>query len=221
MSEPHYLDLLREIKDVLVIDLSQGNYLLSDSLRAKLYQPIKGIYLKGSIDPFLIDAEGCEYYVSKGYDGTLEKIPFSDIMNSTSAICKVNGDVIINNKMGRDKKRFFTTTPNEDAIVCKLIRAVCIGVVNEYCIKTTPKRDDYDVGKFILPEYSHELVSSQTFDVELDHICREIIDFIGSDNWSIYTYRTIGRTFILEKGIDYRVFDWHRIQYEAAHPDDE
>jgi hypothetical protein len=38
--------------------------------------------------------------------------------------------------------------------------------------------------------------------------------FVGNDTWCWYTPRLMGSTLVIKKGIDYRIFDWHKQMFD-------
>lgn len=213
MDDAEHLNLLNETNEVLVLDLGQAALFISDRLRNKIVPPEEGIYMKGSIDPICVKGK---VYFTVDKNGDYQKIEVGNILDTSDEIYDANYNTVIEGSLARHKKRFYTDKTPDDANIIRVIRAICLSVVNEYTLKCSPKPSDMSIDHLIHPEYITEVLIKQEFDVELDRTCQKIVDFIGNYNWSIFTYKNVGRTFILERGMDFRIYDWYRIQYELS-----
>jgi hypothetical protein len=75
---------------------------------------------------------------------------------------------------------------------------------------SAPLRGYFKTSKVANEDFrNHEGVLNRATDLLLD-IRSEVVSFVGRDHWIMHFYGRQGRDYIIEKTIDFRIYDWER-----------
>ncbi len=214
MSDAFYTELLRKVEEVMVIDVYSHASSIPDNLLATLKEPEQGLYHKGGFKPVITLNDKC-------YHGNSQTpLKFDEVIDTQRNIYNENGELLLDAAMYRRDRKFYTTDAPMFGTAMRLATAVALKTVDEYCPKFKPSPNEIDYYRYIKPEF-HYLVEENEYDEIFHPISKQVIDFVNNYNWNMFFHRSRGNALIIERGIDWRIYDWHRIQYEAAHPDEE
>ena len=71
------------------------------------------------------------------------------------------------------------------------------------------------VGKCLKSDYAH-LLNEDAFNAFIETPLSQLDQFIKDDNWNIYLSRVKTTSLYIEKTVDYRIYEWTRMQYEES-----
>lgn len=196
--------LLLRATSVLVIDaVEELQYLLFKYPDILIDNP-KGIYQVGNISPIL--QEGQRYYTRSGLNSGK---PITDIENVNEAVFDVNGHLLINDFVMARKRKFLS---NESKISKAGLHAVYCFInkkIEDNCAYSRVRRYDDQFIQCFKPDY-HDAIRQGEIDVDLlfGTLNTRIQPFIEKDPWTIYFVKKISTLALLEKTVDFRIYDW-------------
>lgn len=215
-------DLYKEIREYKLIDLVPYVSRLDESLVNTLLDPPAGLYIPGSIEPLfetairysLVDNEGRELKANITTDEILADVrkvkllpPGNLANNERNFLCKrANYERV---------KRHLSTTPQIPIKGCEAAIATVVSYLNSLCEYTCVVAGRYELSKLLKPEFQY-LVNTEEFERVFHPLYNEVVKFVGNDTWCNYHYRVRGTVLIIEKGLDFRIIEWHRTQIENS-----
>lgn len=206
--------LLRATQTLLVDGVEELQYLLYSYPDVLVNNP-KGIYQVGHLFPVLRDGE--YYYTRKGLR---EGKPIKDLDSVNEAVFDGQGKMLINDFAMKHKRQFLS---NESAISKAGLHAV-------YCFINKKIEDNSAYIRFrryeeqfmscFKPEY-HDAIRQGEIDIDLmfGRLSERINDFIQTEPWTIYFVKKISTLLLIEKIVDFRIYDW-TLQKEAENNKD-
>lgn len=198
--------------EVQIIDLmSYIPHIDEDPYFVALFDPTPGVYLPGAIDPILS-------WVNPAY-------PASKFGVSMAAITGLQGlkeckEPLVNSKgvtictAAELKKaiKHMTDTPTLPVNMLKVMLAILNTHLTTMCVKTRTRISSSSYQHLVRPEYQH-LIEDDSYVIALDQLLLDINQFIRNDTFHIYFTKLLGTSVIIEKTIDYRIYEWY--QYKA------
>lgn len=233
--------MLEIVTSVLVIDLLDQVKLLGGKIPLEaLIDPPKGIYLKGSLKPFITD--NVDYYAEsvltkKGlnreelvYNGVIVKgskvvdfqeeriTDFQDILGLTENLIDECGTVVLTADDIKRRSKYMSLTPSIPVIAIEVAALMVKSYLDSICPYNKTVRSIRSISENTLEEFVkesyHHLIDEDEFDVEFESLLNIVSEFVGDDLWFIYTHRIKGTDLIIEKLIDFRIYDWYRMKYD-------
>lgn len=214
-------DLLKPLA-ILVLDLQQYiNTLESNDLLSMVVQTEIGYYLPGKNKPYIEEDiyYPVEFYQSKDPRHAITNL--EDVLNTRIPLIPLNNPKkIINPKLISKYRKEITTKPK--------INIKALGLVTAYAVRflnyITPA-NTWHTGVFPKPSYyiSEDYDTREVDDAietALDSLYIQIREFAGSDIWNLYNITRKGTSLYIEKMIDYRIYDWYRINRELSGEED-
>lgn len=229
-------EIMDKVTAVLVIDLASHAMMLDEQLHlAALEEPIQGIYLTGSIDPFI--SLDNKYYLRSKYNLLQQQIHqqsitpeagkikytqrqycitnVDDIFNLTEDLVDSDGTTVITPTDIKRKRKYMFDKPTVPAVGIKLASIVGLRYLSTMCPYTKNKNSVYRIDSLVKKEYHPELYKKEyEFQVALHDLVDEIMKFIGDDTWHIYFHKIKGTALIIEKTIDWRIYEYYRMKFE-------
>lgn len=202
--------LLKETKAVLVLNLFDYIHDLIDKYNHTFIDPDPGIYLVGSDIPLLKHNQA--YYSESSY---LTQTPISSLDDVEEPILNQDGEIIIPKYIMLRKDKMLSSTPFLPVRAFQIVYALVQHVIDQVLPYTPAKDYQKDILQYVKPEF-HHLVTEGYFESILYKLINDIYMFIGSDNWNIYYIKSQRSDLIIEKSIDYRVYDWTLQQEQQA-----
>jgi len=207
----HPMELLKEIKSVLMLDInvSNVNVLLKDILP----EGEEGLYLPNSNKNLLPE----DMYYSYA-DGNIPLVLKPDeILKNPVDILDKNGNVYLKKTIISKYKNILKTRPDTSSCIFDIVEQYILSKIDEICYKTNLCVVDYLYNSV---DESNVHVVEDILEIELSQAVGDIYEFIGNDKWNIYFKKRVGDCLVIEKSIDWRIYEWQRIQYEKNNPDD-
>lgn len=229
MSQKTYSDiasLYREVVGHIVIDLVPYAMDLSEDLQSALKEPVDGLYLPGSVEPLFVSGEN--YLVCskrKFYPVTYQDI-VSHVVKTWETgstqrtllqgdLYNESGNLVIRRPLFERVAGRLKFGPTVPLAGCEMVIAVALDYLNTLSPYTSVALRHYRL-PLLVKEERQELLEKQSYETALDDMILEIMKFVGRDTWSLYSYRVVGTTLLIDKGLDFRIFDWHRREIEES-----
>lgn len=178
-----------------------------------------GLFLPWSNKPFLPD--GVYYPIDRVGDDTAAITDMDTVVKTkVPLINPAYPSRVIGPKMISKYRRLLSSSPPVNMPMMDLL----MGYVVEIIDSTAPV-NKYHTNRFpkVVNALKSDRVSRTVYDLleaSLDDLFLTVRSFIGADKWHIYDIKRSGNNIIIEKLIDYRIFDWYRIQRERAEVDE-
>lgn len=179
-----------------------------------LLPPPKGIYSNSRIEPVMVD--GGYYYTMMETKTGMRRTPVSDldkVKNGLSVYAEGNGrDVVVVTALQlQNKERCLSTLPIRPYRGVKIMEHLITSQIDNYIKYRKGSGDFYDrISSHLnenIPEDKIEaltgLIKEQYADTRL-----MVSDFMGKDDWHLYFTRYKNGNVTIQKGMDYRAYDW-------------
>lgn len=202
--------LISKTSEVIIIDLLEHVIRMpEDPCLNALVEPEQGLYLVGQLDPF-ISIKNKLFFKSN-----LEKqilIP-NEILNAKEPIVNEFNEVKITPSDIFTKRNYISTSPSIPSVGIKLTCSIATRHLNELCVYTKSNIGSARLDELVKPEYQY-LIHTYKYEKELSRLLDKINEFVSSDIWHIYFYKIVGTNLVIEKTVDFRIYDWYRLKNE-------
>lgn len=170
--------------------------------------PEPGIYKLGEMYPCIIPNK---LYFSQRVDkhNKFVTLPITNFNKVTDAVVDELGKLIIPASIMKNKDQYLSNTPSIPVRGLILIKLLIEKHIEMICRWTN--HSTYD--NKILSHFKnggYELYNEGHLDKICESLFRQINDFIGNDEWHIYFVKFSGLDIVIEKAIDWRVYEWTR-----------
>ncbi len=229
--ERTYLDEMSAVLEVFRIDLSNYVHRLSQRYVNMLFPPVPGVYLRGTIIPFLsFYPDGPGYFSHQAFMNR-ESAPdihcFKDVWKSNGPVYDLQGRVVLNNVAGI--QHLYSEYPfvHSGAIYVAYIYAYeeARRYSREYNPTTNLDKEYLDLRNHVLPEFMpqqgttyDDYINNRTASHFMDEDNEDLI-YLGAELRAIFS-RNIYSTWRLhlndtiltiERGQDYRVIGYYKM----------
>jgi hypothetical protein len=220
--------LLENVTDIMMIDLLHYSSVVNASdLKYILNEPVKGVYICNSPDPVLLEGE--RYLTRSTYDEHMvyrhpldtthvrTGIPFGfidiyDLSRVKEDIVNENGDTVLSYRNLISIRKMLRQQPIVNNNTIELVVMVALSCLRDACKYSRIVRIN-DVRNLIKNEYVDKGEVIDYISDVLDDLENKINEFIGNDTWHIYMHRIQNNMMIIEKVIDYRIYQYHVLDY--------
>lgn len=204
--------LMREVISIKLVDLVQYAVMIPPNLLDTLEECADGLYLPCAIEPVFKRSES--YILS--HEGKESVVTFEQIVQDAAGITPLPmGDFYTSNRKAYMMRRPFERIKKHLKLTthipvkgCEVVIAVVIDYLNSLNDRISISSNTYNLGRLVKSQF-HELLEKNTFECALDDLILDLMQFVGNDSWNYYHYRISGTTLIIEKGLDYRIVQWH------------
>jgi hypothetical protein len=207
-------ELLTKVSGVMVIDLVDKIPLLEDFVQT--IKPLEeGIY--DAISNKLIFSPSKYSYEdvdSKGISRSLKTL--KDFQQAKGVILSKNFTQKPDKKSLIIRKNL-TNKPFTDTRLISVIEKVIDDHFYRLCPYTKTTYNSFNIENLILDKYSEDEKISIADEVQftLASVMEQINEFIGLDTWHFYFTQRRGNALVISKTVDYRIYDWYRMKWEA------
>ncbi len=195
--------LLRATQTLLVDAVQELQYVLNNYPGILVDNP-KGIYQVGSLFPVLKDGE--HYYTRSGLK---EGKPIKDIDKVKEAVFDKNGQLLINDFAMKNKRQFLS---NESSISKAGLHAVYCFInkkIEDNCAYSRFRRYEEQFMLCFKPEYQDAIRQGEIdIDLMFSGLSERVSNFIQDEPWTIYFTKKISTLVLVEKTVDFRIYDW-------------
>ncbi len=168
-----------------------------------LRPPTPGIYASRSATPFL---KAGEYYYK--IDDINGNTPIKGIEDVHGDIFNQKGDLVHIAKKKMELSMHPTVPAQGMKIVYAYVDMLVTLATHEWTKETLSLSDTFD--QFIEPKIhaDDKFKIYQTMIDQMKDIKHIVLDFIGSNGWIMHLMRFKGTDIVIEKTIDYRIYQW-------------
>lgn len=187
----------------LVLSLTDNLFELENRLEGCTYKPTPGVYLINTLEP-IIEA-GKPYYTSKGL---INQTPIigNELAEINDDVFDENGNVVISKHIMLNKNAILKNHPSVNTALFKIARLLIEDYINSKCPIFNVNNNN-KITRYLVPEAMHLYESGEINNYM--YVIYDIIDrFIGKDVYHIYFVRTVGLDLIIDKVVDYRIYQW-------------
>lgn len=212
----HYNDLttvdLLKPTEILVLDLMEYiTHINKDPYFEALVEPVKGVYLPGCLDPVMSLDNPC-YPASKIGIPQFAMIDISSMLACGEDVVNSKGTLLGDVRKIRRIVKYMTDQPSLPVVMLKVMMGVLTNYLSNLCARTRHNINVSKYYRYIKPEYEY-LIIEESYETAMDGMILDINKFVGKDTHHIYFTRLKGTSVIIEKTIDYRIYEWY--QYKA------
>jgi len=177
-----------------------------------LLPPPSGIYFRGKLDPLMKTDE--TYHQHRFINGVKTKDSFIvtriEELDSRMPVLDLDGDIVVT----PNQIPFLTTTPILPIRGMKLVEAALQEIVNSYGSPHSQKNLTSEIltyAQYFHPDYLHEPTLSDQITGIVAGLWADVRNFCGDDRWIIHFLRIDRLTIFVEKSIDWRIIEYHRL----------
>ena len=145
--------------------------------------------------------------------------PIMDFSKVREAVVDVDGCLIIPKYMMQDQERYLSSMPTIPVRGLLLVEYLIAKHIESCCQHTKTSHYNNKIDSQILDGY-HHIHYDGLLDRSVESISAQVTEFMRRDNWHVYFTRRIQQDIMVEKTIDYRIYDWTRIQAALLAPED-
>lgn len=199
--------VLNHVEEVLVIDLMEHVTSMEEKYIDALIDAPKGLYIVGNIEPLLLDSN--TYYPKSLYPNPKRRIAgLTDLVSYSDDIVNAQGETVVTLKDLILKAKFLKQEPTVPVIAIK----AAISVVEQYLTSsswyTKRSHPQHRLEFLVRSEFQDMVVNDEYFDV-FQRLRKQVMSFVGDDQWNIYFTKVKGTNLIVEKSIDYRIYCYY------------
>jgi hypothetical protein len=181
--------------------------LIEQQFNDVLFPPREGVYRLGDVSPVLFANK--RYFVQRKMDGRIVLEPITDLSKVEESIVDEEGNLILSGHYMKNKQMFLSNQPTVPSRGIEIVKCL----IDEHLAKISPWSKSQGYRQRLNSYFKnaaavHEIVE----DGFLERICESLImsvnDFIGNDVWNMYFTKVVAVDLLIEKSIDYRIYDW-------------
>lgn len=212
-------ELLTKVSGVCVIDLMDKIPLMDE-----FYQYMKpleeGLYNK--INNNLVFKADVKYF---SLDRSGDKKPLNtlaDFRNCKETIVnEANNFYQIFDVKSMAVRKNLATKPTVDGRCLSIIEKCVDDYLYGLCPHTRTTMNGYPLDKQLKDGLTLDNKESlvDNLQVMLCSVIDEVSEFVGHDTWHFYFTKRKGSALVISKTVDYRIFDWYRIKWQAEEVD--
>jgi len=217
------LELLEINKEILIINILDYVVAIdSDPYLISLKDPEEGIYLTGSMEPIFSKSN---FYITKDkFNKPMllanDILDLETILSATNDVYDISGNLIMTAEDIRKKSKYLRLAPTIPVIGVKMGVATVLKYLNSLCVYTHVSSSKYNQESLVKEEALH-LVNSEEYDIAFESLLDRVAKFIGKDTWHIYFYKVRGTNLIIQKTVDFRIYQWYQWKIEKEKKDDD
>lgn len=218
------MQTLNEVESVFVVDLYKQAILLPDSIKQVLIEDAPGYYIPGIVKP-IINKQDINRIniISKKNPADF----FNTSVEELIRVSKVNknyfreidiqyGNVTVDGVVFLNQIKNLTTSPNKSIVQMQFVKDLILDNLYQICRQNT-----HSFGKFykyIKPE-GRDLVDAYNCGDDLRNVLETLRVFIGRHVDYLYFNKEVGTNLIIEKTVDYRVYEYYKLLQKINPPD--
>jgi len=224
MDNAEVLKEMNKVDSILMIDILPYVSLLEEPFLTECFEPPrKGVYIKGDINPILY--ENVTYF-TLSEDRTPEIIQLNYSIAKKSIVKNIYEQIKLNENIynlsasvvisANDllaSRKFLFKEPTIPAQAVKAGISVILSYLNRLCSYTSVNDISYNLDTIVKDKYKKDIIHNNKFETVFETLLDKVADWVGKDSWCIFTYKIKGTSIIIEKGLDYRIYDWYRINF--------
>lgn len=179
-----------------------------------------GVYMAGKVDPILHADQKYHQVIDDPNTGMCVELPVVSIDDILGVVLNHNNAVVINARTAKHKASYLTTHPTVPARGIRIVSDVVFSTIrahaawepeHKFCMRTLLQshlKEEYQ--GYLHQAYKGELDLVGLFENAVVDLRSEVRAFLGSDKWIMHAQRERGTDIIIEKSIDYRIYQWEQ-----------
>lgn len=206
-------EVLEHVEETIVIDLLQHAVSLEeDPYLIALKDPVPGVYITGDLEP-IINFNNI-YYRKQQFGSKSGLIKnFEQVITACDDIVNEHAGLVLTHRNIKTKKRFLNPAPTVPAMAIKAAISVVQRYLNTLSHHMRYAGNTYRLENLIQDKYV-SLIEKDEYLHAFEKLLDTVAEFVGKDHWNLYFYKLKGTSMIVTKGVDWRIYDWYRIQFE-------
>lgn len=178
-----------------------------------LVKPAPGIYAKGKFNP-VMHPGGVYYQQGRNERGEIGNfiVETIDQIQRGTEVRDLDGNVVV---MPSQIPLLSSapTLPTRGMSIIERLLTVTLSIYGDQRSRSLRSSDDFShVASLIHPDYSSDVEIANQILGMVSPIRGQVRDFAGTNRWVIHFLRRDGISLMVEKSIDFRIADWHRIK---------
>ena len=212
ITEKDLVHALSSCESTLVLPLIDDVYKLMLNFNECFIKPPAGIYRKTSLLPSLVP--GVVYYKENGFMPFYYEHNFNDLkvldyleLAPNENLLDADFNIVISYKEYKNKNDVLTIEPNLNVNILKYIKLSAWEAISNTL--------SYD---YTIEDNAGKILSSEGYEKrnEIDAVIENVLDIIYEyallNPWHIYDVSILNTDLLVKKIIDWRVFEWLKIQ---------
>lgn len=197
-------------EEILVFSIKENADELHKSFAKALIPNPEGIYLRTELEPKI--RPGMKVIGERSH----KEYAYKDLGKADEGLRNESGDILIPEYAVLNKETMLSQTGFYSISAINLIKAAIDINLRRMCKYAIPFTNiNNAVGKCLKPDYAH-LLNEDAFNAFIETPLSQLDQFIKDDNWNIYLSRVKTTSLYIEKTVDYRIYEWTRMQYEES-----
>lgn len=199
-------------EEVCVVSLKEPAHSLHSALFEALQPNPEGIYIKGQLMPVVKPGQKL-FALNSG-----KSFSYDQIAEIQDDVCDEDGNVLIKKELMLDKARLLNYGGYYPVSALQLLKANVDLNLRRFCKFAVPFSNESTVLRYLKPGYKH-ILNEGYLDTYTNDIIEQLHEFIVKDLWRIYFTKVKSDNLFIEKSVDYRIYEWTKMQYEKLHPE--
>lgn len=192
---------------IIVTPIAFYAELIEQQFEHLLRPPIEGIYRVGDITPILYANK--RYFIQRKVNNSIVLEPITDFSKVEESIVDDSGNLILSAHYMKNKQMYLSNKPSIPTRGLEITKCL----VDEHFANISPWAKSQGLKQRLYSFFKDRETGIQVVDEGfLERVCESLMikinDFIGNDVWNIYTTKIIAVDMLIEKSIDYRIYDW-------------
>ncbi len=215
-------EVINHVEAVTILDLMDSITTLDEKFMVALIEPPAGLYVHGSIEPFIDFSK--KYYLRSdfGNENKFIQTAVQGIDNDYRAtlashkqdILTERGDVAVSYRDLVTKAKFISAEPSVPVTALKAAIAVVEQSLTSFCWHSKRSHPQYRLEYLVKPQYRDFIVNDEIVDA-FTPIQKKLMDFIGDDQMHIYFTKVKGTNMVIEKAIDWRIYKYYEMTFKS------
>lgn len=217
------MQALNELEGIFVIDLYKQSLLLPDQIKQVLIDETPGYYIPSIVKPVfpkrdngrcIVSIDNGENFISTTID---ELIRISKINKEyfRNIIIDYNGKHI-KGSMFLQYFKDLSNTPNKSLVQMKFVKEIILDFLYQSCSQNNHSFRKYF--NYVKPEYL-DLIETYNFGDDLRDVIESLNKFISRHTNHLYFHKELGTNLIIEKSVDYRVYEYYKLLQKVNPPE--
>lgn len=217
------MQTLNEIEGVFVVDLYKQSMLLPESIKQSLVDDAFGYYIPNSHKPFITNNDKDRITVIDRNNNQSLITSIEELLR----IASINKSYFKNINIGLGNNTItgffflqhcnsFTNQPVVSVVQTQFVKELILDFLYQVCSQNTHAFKKYF--KYVKPEYV-DMIESYNFGDDLREVIESLHRFISRHVNNLYFHKEIGTTLIIEKSVDYRVYEYYKLLQKNNPPE--
>jgi hypothetical protein len=213
-------ELLNKVTGVAVMDLLDKTSLIEEF--AENMVPLQEGLYSNTTHKMVFSHKTSQYYALDEAGNKTKLVTLKDFQRcKLTIINEANGFIQKPDLRSLTIRRNLVETPIVDYRRMDIVEKIIDDFLYGLCPHTKTTMNSYPLDKLLKPNLPEEKRERLINNLEsmLVTVIDEISQFVGSDTWHFYFTKRKGSSIIINKTVDFRIFDWYRIKWAHEEPD--